>query len=292
MPAAATSDALAIREQQRSVWDGVALGWRRWGPEFERGAAIVTERLLELAGAAPGQRVLDVGSGSGEPALSAARAIAPGGRVVGVDLSPAMVAAARAAAAATGTGNVEFVVGAVETAALPRRSFDVALSRWALMFAADRVELLRAVAGLLNPGAVLAAAVWAQPQRVPMISLAFRVISAHLELGPPPPGPGPFTMSDPAAVAVELADAGFDGVELREQSVPFRLSSIDEFARFSRDVLPPGMRRVLEERCGSVDDPAVWAAFRDAAREYEGPDGGVSLPSDCLCIRAVAGGAG
>ena len=98
MTASATTDALAVREQQRFVWDGVAPGWQRWGREFERGAATVTDRLLKLAGTAPGMRVLDVGSGIGQPALSAGRAVAPGGLVVGVDLSPAMIAAARAAA--------------------------------------------------------------------------------------------------------------------------------------------------------------------------------------------------
>lgn len=289
MATPATIDATAVRDRQRSIWDGVAPGWQRWGREFERGGATVTARLLEIAGAAPGQCVLDVGSGTGEPALSAARVVAPGGHVVGVDLSPAMVASARAAA--DGTPNVEFVLSAVETAALPPRSFDVALSRWSVTFAADRVELLRVVAGLLKPGGVLAAAVWADPARVPMISLAFRVISAHLELGAPAPGPGPFTMSDPAAASAELEQAGFASVEVHEHSVPFRLGSIDEFARFSRDVLPPGMRRLLEERCGSVDDPAVWSEFRAEARAYEAPDGTVSLPAACLCIRAVAGGA-
>lgn len=289
MTASATTDASAIREQQRSIWNGVSPGWQRWGREFERGAATVTARLLELAGAAPGRRVLDVGSGTGEPALSAARAVAPGGHVVGVDLSPAMVAAARAAA--DGVEDVEFVIGDVETAALPLRSFDAALSRWGVMFAADRVELLRVVAGLLEPGGVLAAAVWADPPRVPMISLAFRVISCHLELGTPPPGPGPFTMYDPVAAAAEVERAGFGDVEVHELSVPFRLGSVEEFARFSRDVLPPGMRRVLKERCGSVEDPGVWAAFDAAARAYRTPDGAVSLPSACLCIRAVAGGA-
>jgi len=283
------ADAVAIREQQRFVWDGVSEGWRRWGREFERGGAAVTARLLELAGVARGQRVLDVGSGTGEPALSAARAVGPGGAVVGVDLSPRMVAAARAAAG--GAGNVAFMLGAVETADLPPRSFDVALSRWGLTFAADRVELLRVVAGLLEPGGVLAAAVWAEPQRVPMISLGFRVISAELELDPPPPGgPGPFTMTDPAAAAAEFEQAGFGAVEVGELSVPFQLGSVDEFARFSRDVLPPGMKRLLEERRGSVDDPGVWAAVAAAAREYETADGAVSLPSACLCIRAVAGG--
>lgn len=288
MTATATTD--AITDQQRFVWDAVSPGWQLWSREFERGAATVTARLLELAGAAPGQRVLDVGSGIGEPALSARRAVAPDGHVVGVDLSPAMVAAARAAA--DGVQNVDFVVGDVATAALPPRSFDVALSRWGLMFAADRVELLREVARLLKPGGVLAAAVWGDPQRVPMISLAFRVISSHLELDPPPPGPGPFTMSDPGATTAELEQAGFDEVEIHEQTVPFRLDSRHDFARFARDVLPPGMKRALEERCGSVDDPEVWAAFDAAARAYDTPDGAVSLPSACMCIRAVARGTG
>ena len=288
MTAPATTDTLAIREQQRFVWDGVAPGWQRWGREFERGAATVTGRLLELTGAAPGMRVLDVGSGIGQPALSAGRAVSPGGLVVGVDLSPAMLAAARAAA--NGMANVDFVLGAVETAALPPRSFDAALSRWGLTFAADRIELLSAVAGLLKPGGVLAAAVWAEPQRVPMISLGFRAIATHLELDPPPPGPGPFTMADPAVAAEELEQAGFDAVEIVEHTVPFRFDSVAEFRRFSRDVLPPGMKRLLRERCGSVDDPGVWAAFEDAARGYKAPGGGVSLPSACLLIRAVAGG--
>ena len=290
MATTATLDAAAIRDQQRSVWDGVAPGWQRWSREFERGAATVTDRLLELAGAAPGMRVLDVGSGIGQPGLAAGRAVAPDGLVVGVDLSPAMVAAARMAASCV--PNVDFMEGAVETAGLPPGWFDAALSRWGVTFAADRVEMLRAVARSLKPGGVLAAAVWAEPQRVPMISLGFRVIATHLELDPPPPGPGPFTMAEPAAAAGELERAGFGAVEVSEVTVPFGFASVDEFARFSRDVLPPGMKRLLEERCGSVDDAGVWAAFRDAAREYQTPGGGVSLASACLCIRAVAGGAG
>jgi SAM-dependent methyltransferase len=228
--------------------------------------------------------VLDAGCGTGlcGPLL---RPLAR--RLVGVDLSPAMVGAARAAASCA--ANVDFVEGAVETAALPPGWFDAALSRWGVTFAADRVELLRTAAGLLKPGGVLAAAVWAEPQGVPMISLGFRAIATHLELAPPPPGPGPFTMADPAAAVAELEQAGFGAVEVSEHIVPFRFDSVTEFARFSRDVLPPGMKRLLEERCGSVDDAGVWAAFDDAAREYQTSDGAVSLPSACLCIRAIAG---
>lgn len=288
--AAPVVDVAAIRDEQRRVWDGVSSGWQRWQREFERGGAPVTARLLELAGVAAGHSVLDVGSGIGQPALAAARAVAPGGRVVGVDLSPLMIAAARAAA--DGVENVEFVLGDVETAALPAHSFDVALSRWGLMFAADRVELLRAVARLLKPGGVLAAAVLSEPEYAPTISLAFRVISSHLALDPPPPGPGPFTMSNRSVVTAELKAAGFRDVETHDSVAPFRFESLDEFARFSRDVLPPRMKQLLVDRCGSVDDPAVWAAFAAAAARYQTADGAVAVPSACPCIRAVAGGAG
>lgn len=290
---ATVMDASAHRDQQRAVWDHVSQGWLRWQPEFERGASAVTARLLELAGITAGQSVLDIGSGIGEPALSAARAVGSDGRVIGVDLSPAMVAAARGAAARmadVGSGDVEFLVGDLETAELAAGSFDVALSRWGLMFAADRLELLRVSAGLLRPGGVLAAAVWGRPQDVPIISLAFRVISSHLGLPPPPPGPGPFAMSDPQALRADLEQAGFTEVEITELVVPFWFDSVEDFLGFSRDVLPPGIRQRLEQQCGSVDDAGVEKAFTLAAREFLTAQATVSLPSVSLCVRAVTRG--
>jgi SAM-dependent methyltransferase len=282
-------DAAAVRDEQRAIWDAVSWGWQRWQAEFERGAASVTALLLELGGVGPGQSLLDVGTGIGEPALTAAQWVAPRGRVLGIDPSPAMIAAARSRAA--NAGNVDFAEGDVETVPLPARSFDVALSRWALMFAADRVATLRALASLLKPGGVLAAAVWGPPRAAPMISLAFGVISERLSLEPPPRDlPGPFSMSDPAQVTAELAAAGFSDVEVQEHVVPFRLDSVTDFIGFARDVLPPRMKQLLRDRCGSVDDPGVWEAFAQAAERYVTADGGVSLPSISLCIRAVTGG--
>jgi ubiquinone/menaquinone biosynthesis C-methylase UbiE len=282
-------DVRSAQDQQRAIWDDVSVGWQRWREQFERGARTVTAKLLRDAAVAPGQSVLDIGSGVGEPALSAARIVGPAGRVVGIDLSPAMVVAARSAT--SGLANVEFRAADVESLDLPEASFDGALSRWSLMFAADRVRALRVVARLLVPGGVLAAAVWSRPQDVPTISLAFRVIAERLELGPPPPGPGPFTMCEPDAVRAELDEAGFDEVEIDEVVVPFRFASVNEFVRFARDVLPPGMKRQLRERCGSVDDPGVWGGVEQAARSYQTAGGAISLPSVSLCIRAVAGGA-
>ncbi|HTY35363.1 class I SAM-dependent methyltransferase [Mycobacterium sp.] len=282
----ASVDAAEIRAQQKVIWDGVSAAWERWQPAFERGASIVTERLLDIAGVAPGDSVLDIGSGTGQPALSAARVVGPDGTVLGIDLSPLMVEAARRAS--VGLGNVHFVVGSAEMQLLQAYSFDAVLSRWALMFAADRVELLRKAAQLLRPGGLLAAAVWSEPQNVPMISLAFQIISSELALPPPPPGPGPFAMSNADEIMADFEGAGFSGVEVSELVVPFRLASVDEFGRFSFDVLPPRMKQLLQDRYGSLFDHDLWGGFVAAAGQYREANGTVYLPSTCLCVRAVA----
>jgi SAM-dependent methyltransferase len=278
-------DPVITRKDQRAIWDAVSPGWQRWSAAFERSAAPVTARLLELAGVRAGQSVLDIGTGLGEPALTAAAQVGAAGSVLGIDLSPVMVAAARARTAPD--VRADFAVGDVETMALPPRSFDVVLSRWALGFAADRVATLRAAARLLRPSGVFAAAVWARPELVPLISLAFAVITEQFSLDRPPPGPGPFTMADPARTQAELTAAGFTDVTVTEIAVTFDLDSVPAFAEFARDILPPGMVRLLAARSPAERD-AVWAAFAAAAARFRTPDGRVEVPAATWCVRAVA----
>jgi SAM-dependent methyltransferase len=86
-------------------------GWEAWQDEFESSAAPVTATLLELGGVRPGQSVLDIATGQGEPALSAARIVGPTARVVGIDASAGMLEVARRRA--DGLANVEFVQAAL-----------------------------------------------------------------------------------------------------------------------------------------------------------------------------------
>ncbi len=66
--------------KQREAWDNVAEGWRKWWPTFEQGAQVVGGRLVELAAIAPGKQVPDLATGIGEPAVTAARVVGPGGK--------------------------------------------------------------------------------------------------------------------------------------------------------------------------------------------------------------------
>lgn len=279
-------DRSAIKQQQRRTWDAVSVGWLKCMDLFEAGAGQVTDRLLELGGVRAGAAVLDVATGLGEPALSAAAAVAPGGHVLGIDLSPAMIDAARHRAA--GRSGIEYAVLDMEDDTLEPGSFDVVLSRWGLMFAVDHAGLFTSIERVLRPGGVLAAAVWAAPPAAPVMALGFGVLSEQLGLTPPPPGtPGPFSMADPGRLCADLSAAGFTEVTVESQVVPFRFASADEFAGFSRSVSPPVLLDAVTRRYGSPDAPQAWDAVAAAAAARFTDGGGVVLPSTALCVRAV-----
>lgn len=268
-----------VRADQTAIWDAVSDGWLAWSDEFEGAAGAVSAELVRLAGVRPGQSVLDYGTGLGEPALTAAHVVGENGEVVGVDLSPRMVARARERAP-----GVRFLVGGTEV--VPG-GHDVVLSRWVLPLAADRAGLLRDLRAALRPGGVLAAAVWGPPAEVPMIALGFGVLAGLLELPPPPPGPGPFALADPAVLREEVAAAGFGEVVVSEVVVGFRLAGPEAFADFTLDVLPPRLRGLLRGRYGDERHPEVLAALAAAADRFR-VDGCLHLPSRCLVVRAVA----
>jgi SAM-dependent methyltransferase len=280
-----TADAQTIKEQQRNLWDAISGGWLSSMDVFERGAAAVTEELLRLAAVRRGQRVLDIATGLGEPALTAARRVGPDGRVVATDISPAMLAAAVRRCAGAG---IDFRAADVESPGLPERSFDVVLSRFGLMFAVDPVRALRAAYRLLTPGGVLAAAVWSEPGTVPMLSVGYASIAGRLDLPAPAPGtPGPYSLADPGMLAGHLAEAGFGGVTVAEFTVPFLLRDADEYVRFTRDTLPPALAAEVEQRLGADDGP-LWAEVRaNVERRATRQDGGLALPSTALCVRGV-----
>jgi arsenite methyltransferase len=100
----------------------------------------------------PGERVLDVGSGAGTDSLVAAQMVGPDGHVTGIDMTPEMLAKARAAAAEMGASNVEFVEGEVERLPFPADSVDVVLSNGVIDLVPDKDAVLSELYRVLRPG--------------------------------------------------------------------------------------------------------------------------------------------
>ena len=132
---------------------------------MERAGQHVSQRLVELARVESGERVLDIATGSGEPAVTAARKVGPAGLVVATDQSPAMLDLARERAAALGLRNMKFVETSAEELAVDERDFDATLCRWGLMFVGDLDAAVRRIRQLLAPGAHFATAVWGPSQK-------------------------------------------------------------------------------------------------------------------------------
>ena len=185
--------------------------WRRYDADERRLAAHVSERMLDLGGVRSGSRVLDIATGRGEPAIRAAARAAPGGFVVGTDVSDGMLDFARARAAAEGVTNLSIVVASGETlVGIPDDSFDVALCRWGFMFFDRPRDAMTAARKRLKARGTLVAAVWAAPAQVPWSSMPRDMLARHTRLPPiEPTAPGAFRYASFADLRADLVGAGF-----------------------------------------------------------------------------------
>lgn len=216
-------DPAEFKAKMRTEWRSAATGWRKWHDvvEAEEGGQFHSAKLVELAGIGPGDVVLDVAGGYGEPSLTAARAVGPSGRVVCTDISPEMLAFGQERAAAAGLSNIEFVASDAEQLDFDDGSFDAVLSRAGLMFLPDVAGTLRRLHAFLKPGGRLAASVWGPPAEVQMAA-GLPILFEELKLPPPPPGrPGIFALADAERLAALVAGAGFRDVATRTMNVVF-----------------------------------------------------------------------
>ena len=127
-----------MNETSGSHWDAAhAASWDKWFHVIEDGAQGLSERMVELAVSAPCDRFLDIATGLGEPAVSAARRVGPKGSVLATDLSAEMLGYGRQRARKLGLGNIVFEERDAQALAVPEAAFDAALCRWGLMFLPD-----------------------------------------------------------------------------------------------------------------------------------------------------------
>jgi SAM-dependent methyltransferase len=276
-----TIDAGEFRATQRRDWGTAAKGWHDWQELIIDGTLGVSTRLVELARLEPGDRVLDIAAGSGEPALTAARVVGPEGKIVATDISPDMLEYGRQRAEAAGLDNVEFLESDASSLDFPPESFDAALSRWGIIFEPEAEAAAARIRGFLKPGAWMAISSWGPADRMPMLGIPMRTIMTRLDVSPPPPGtPGPLSRPTPEAISSVLEGGGFSDVEVDEVEVALEWESPEQFARFTREIAPP-VSALLAKHPPEVQDE-TWAAIAEAASQHAGPDGTLRLSNLAL----------
>lgn len=196
--------------------------WRTYDRMEARLTAPLSERMLDLAGVRPGVRVLDLATGRGEPAISAAHRVGQSGSVLGVDLSASMLAMASERAAAEGLTNLELrAMDAASLEGIPAGHFDSVLVRWGLMYMDSPVAALVGARRAMAPDGRLVAALWAEPERVPYFSLPRRLLEKYRPLPPiDPASPGTFHYADLEPLRRDLHRAGFHLEHVEEMELP------------------------------------------------------------------------
>lgn len=277
-----------FRDGQRKQWSVAAHGWKKHSDWIDARVSGVSQRLVELAGVAPGSRVLDVAAGYGEPSLTAARVVGPDGSVVATDISAEMLAFGRERAAAAGVSNIEFIESDAVSLDFPPDTFDAAVSRWGIIFDPDGEGAAARVREFLKPGAKFAISSWGPPERAPFLALPMRVVMQRLGVPPPAPGtPGPLSRPTAEAIGGLLKGGGFTDIAVEETEVTFEYTSPEEFTSFVREIAPP-VTAMMADRSPEVQQE-TWTAIAEAAREeVSEPDGSLRLTNQVLMASGKA----
>lgn len=272
-------------EEQRNQWNAVAGGWDRWWSLIEASAQALSDRMVKGAGIDTGHTVLDVATGIGEPAVTAARRVGPTGQVLATDQAANMLDIARRRAEGEGLTHLETRTTNGMTFEFEDGSFDAALCRWGLMFFPAPGHALSEIRRVLKPGGRTSLAVWSTPMEVPMLSLPMGVLGKVLDLPPPPTGrPGPFALADTQRLRSLLVTAGFEDVQLERVTIAPRFASPREFTNMLTDVVGP-IQRILAGR-PEAEQRELLGHIERAAQGFAAEDGSVSFPSVAILATA------
>ncbi|WP_315798456.1 class I SAM-dependent methyltransferase [Bradyrhizobium sp. SZCCHNRI3043] len=205
---------------QIAYWNGP--GGQRWSDRQEAQdilLAPVSQILIDRIAAKPGDRVLDIGCGCGGLSIALAGQVAPGGHVLGVDISAPMLERARAVAPAGLPA--EFVLADATVHPFAPASFDLLVSRFGVMFFADPVASFANIRRALKPGGRVVFACWREPKANPWMIAPLQAVYRHVPKLPEmaPDDPGPFAFASEARVTRILGEAGFSDVALETHAL-------------------------------------------------------------------------
>jgi ubiquinone/menaquinone biosynthesis C-methylase UbiE len=240
-----------MEADQVTLWnEAVGDAWVEHADHFDETLQPFGDAAFDRLSLTPGDRVIDIGCGTGSTTLRIGEHVAPG-RVVGVDVSAPMLAAARARIATAGCSNVEFLELDVQESSLGRSEFDAAFSRMGVMFFPEPVRAFTRINESLVEGGRLSFVCFQSPPQNPFIVVPIMVAAGRLGVGPPDPTqPNPFSFADPATVTRILQQAGFVDVVIEPGPTQADLGDAHD--------LPQLAKRLVEQ------NPSVSPAFTAA----------------------------
>jgi SAM-dependent methyltransferase len=241
--------------------------WRRKSGLMGRAA---TRALVEFARVEPGMQVLDLASGTGEPAISVASLVGRQGAVTGIDVNAGPLEIAEARARDRNLANVRFQPADAHALPFPDGSFDLITSRLGVMFFEDIGRALHQARRVLKPGGRVAFLVWG-PVEQPYFQSTIEVVRKHI--GGPlslPAAANMFRFAAPGSLPAELVSAGFHSAHEESRTVPWAWEGPpEEMWEYFREVSVP-FRPLLESVPASRSAEVERDVLAAIGRFYDG----------------------
>ena len=279
----------------KASWDSAASGWDEHGPLIRNWLRGATQAMLSDARIALGSRVLDIAAGAGDQTLDIGRCVGAQGFVLATDLSPGILALAKANAEAAGLMQISTQVADAQSLKLTGSDFDAAVCRLGLMFCTCPLAALSQIRAALRSNGRFSAVVFGPPEHNPCLTIAFATARSHAKAAGSPAGNsnGPFdpgslmSLGKPGLLKELLQTAGFIDVAVEVVPAPFYAASATQYVNFLRASASPLME-VLKP-LSACQQQAAWHDMTGQLRVFDVADGWCG-PNELLKCIAVAPG--
>ncbi len=258
----------------------------KWKAKSAAMGAAVTEALVEYARPLVGMGVLDLASGTGEPAISVAERVGPQGSVVATDQSSELLEIAAERARHKELANLTTQQADAHKLPFADKTFDLATCRFGVMFFADAKRAMTELRRVLKPGARACFAAWG-PVEQPYWQSTMQIVHRHVggEMLPAG-GATPFRYSEPGSLSEVLRAAGFQSVEESTRNLPWTwLGDSKELFEYACAVAAPF--RPMLERVPEEKWPAIRAEAKAAIERYR-VDGEIRFGADVVLASGIA----
>ncbi len=265
-------------EYTRATWNESATAY----VDLMRNLEPFRSEALSLMDPRPGEQVLDMGTGPGEPALTIARAVAPGGRVTAIDLSEKMIEIAQQVGHARGIQNAEFRVMDCSRLELPDSSFDAAICCFGFQIFTNPEKAAAEAYRVLKPKGRIIATVWSTGNNVPFLDVIIAPMMEHAEPDETGYLPTPYETGGPGEMVAFLEAAGFRGAREHRVTRTMRYGDGDAYLNSILKGTPIG--HSLSEEPAEVQQE-VLRKTRANLEKWSTPEG-VLLPAECVIASA------
>jgi SAM-dependent methyltransferase len=269
----------AVKARQRLTW---GLDVEAYVKHTATELGPVSERMIEIADPAWASSALDLGCGPGTATFPLARRVGPGGRVVGIDLAPPMVAWAERAAEKQSLTNVTFEVGdAEDLSVFADGSFALVISNFGIIFAPSPEKVVSEAARVLAPGGAFVFSLW---RPIGIVKETFEIMASITP--PPPPGVRPPESWGEPGEAERRLGAAFGPAQVEEVQVQCSYASVDQAWQRMKEGRPPFA--LAYQRLDAEGRAAIEERVRALYRKYaDATTGQVRYERSAAIVKAI-----